>query len=69
MSQSESMSHRLVVFCVRLTFVILSHRETTARSAVRLTTTSPAIMGISGNFMVFSTEEEGDQLMFHSLSD
>lgn len=38
--------------------MIFFHRETTARSAVRPTTTNPAITGNSGNLMVFSTHDK-----------
>lgn len=45
--------------------MILLQRENTARSAVRNTTTNPAIMGISGNLMTFSAdEEESEQHIF-----
>lgn len=46
----------LGVLCV--TIKILCHRAITARTTVRNTTTSPAIMGNSGNLKVLSTNED-----------
>lgn len=46
------------MYVLHVTLIILRHRDKTARSIVRPTTTNPAIMGISGNFMVLSTVEE-----------
>lgn len=40
-----------------VTRAIIRHRETMARRAVRPTTTSPAIIGISGNFKVLSVDK------------
>lgn len=41
--------------------MILCHRAIIARSIVRNTTTSPAIMGNSGNLKVFSTNEDNGE--------
>lgn len=51
-----SQGQPLSALCV--TFTILCHRAITARSMVRNTTTSPAIMGNSGNLKILSTNED-----------
>lgn len=46
------------VYILSVTFVIFFHLEITAKSAVRATTTTPAIMGPIGNFKVFPKHED-----------